>query len=275
MRAARSALARASCPTVPSARTTRSVAIARRPGVGGEAPSRSLAGDRLGEFRPVSDAIAIVADTASESAIPPRIATLRNRGRPLREEVIAPGGDRHSKRSDVRAPASSLAGEGGSPPVWVATASVEPLCTREPRPWDGTSRAPREAVTATWLSVAVVRRCPRSSLRRRRTSGFGDGETLVWRHSRASGTCCCTDSGRRSVARARPVIWPVSRSVSYHSSVAIAPPSASCANRLRTEPLADRSAGPVCFPVPVPLLIADSNTLASMMSDNVKPALGP
>jgi hypothetical protein len=203
----------------------------------------------LGELRPVSDAIAIVAAAASESAIAPRIAVHRSRGRSLRAEVIAPGGDRHPKRSDVRGSASSLAEDAGLPRPRLATAAVPPSSSREPRPCDATSGAAREAVTGTCPSVAVARRFPRSSLRRRRTSRFGDGETSAWRHSRASGTRCCAGSGR-SVAPARPVIWPVRRSVSYHSSAAIAPPSASSANRLRTEPLADRSSGPFVSPCP-------------------------
>jgi len=258
----------------PSPRTIRSVAIVRGSGVGLESPSRSPAGDRSGELRPVSDAIAIVAATARESAIAPRIATHRSRGRSLRAEAMAPGGDRHPKRSGVRAPASSHSGDGRSPRPPLAIASVGPSSSREPRPCDATSGAALEAVIGTCPSVAVARRCPRSSLCRRRTSRFGDGETFAWRHSRASGTRCCAGSGP-SAARLRPVIWPVRRSVSYHSSVAIAPPSASFANRLRTEPVADRSSGPVCFPVPIRLLIGDPDTLASMMSDNVKPTLGP
>ena len=263
-----------SCATIPSARITRSVASVS-PGTGVEASASSPADDRFGALPPISDAVAIIAAAARLSAIVTRIAPLRSRDRSLRTEVLAPDGDRHPKRSDVRASASSVAGGGGLASRRLAIASVGRSSPGEPSPADASSVVPKEAVTGTWLSMAAVRRCPRSSLRRRRTSRFGGGEASAWRHLRASGIWCSAGSGR-SEARARPVICPVSRSVSYHSSVPIAPaPSASCGNRLRTEPLTDRSSGPVPLPVPVRLLIGDPNTLASMMSDNVKPALGP
>ncbi len=104
----------------------------------------------------------------------------------------------------------------------------------------------------------------------------GAGGASMWRQSRTTAAWSCAGVGRSVgvAVRAPPVICPVSRSVSYHSSIAVAlARSASSANRLRTEALGGRSCDQP--PPSRARLIAHrrTDTLASMTSDNVNAAL--
>lgn len=113
----------------------------------------------------------------------------------------------------------------------------------------------------------------RSALRLRptRSSGVGVSGGGEWRQPRTTGCSSRSVAGRLGggVVWARPVMCPVSRSVSYHSSVAVALESvASLRCRRRTVASSGGSCGRLPPPVPDSVSIDPLDTIASMMSDN-------